>query len=109
MGTAWVAALVGAWLVISPFALHLSSNTAATVTNIAIGIALIVFTLASAKNELFRGMLIMLAGGMYTSAFLIVTPNKAFLWTNLLLGIVVILGTVASSSPYPDNYSSAQK
>lgn len=109
LGAAWIVALVGAWMVISPFALHVSSNSTATIINIALGIALILFTLVSAKNVLWRGMLIILAGGMYTAAFMVVTPHGAYLWNNLLLGVVVIMATVVSSSPYPDNYVPEQK
>ena len=109
MGTAWVVVLVGAWMVISPFALHFSNTTAGMVNNIAVGIALIVVTLASAKSDLLRGFLIMLAGWMYTSSVMIVVPGGVFLWNNLLLGVVVIVCAVASSSPYPDNYVPAKK
>lgn len=109
LGSAWIAALVGAWLVISPFVLHFSSNRAATIANILLGVGLIICTLLGAKNDLFRGLLIMLAGGMYTCAFMIVVHEKAYLWTNLLLGILVIVAAVMSSTPYPDNYVPSRK
>jgi len=109
MGSGWVVALVGAWMIISPFALHFSSTKPGMINNILLGIALILVTLGSTKSDLLRGFLIMLAGWMYTSSVMIVVPGGIFLWNNLLLGIVVIVCAVASSTPYPDGYVPPQK
>ncbi len=105
LGIGWIDALIGVWLVLSPFVLGFSHNTAGTANNICVGIALILFTVGASKNSLFKALIILAGSGwVYTSGF-ILGVSGPFLYGNLIVAILVIFITVASESPYPENVS----
>ena len=105
LGTGWLVLPIGAWMIISPFALGFAHNTAGLANNIAVGAALVVLTLGSRINGLLRGLIVLIASWMYASAFLLDVSPGSFLWNNLLLALVIIVASVASETPYPENYS----
>jgi hypothetical protein len=104
LGTAWLVLLVGAWLVISPFALGFAHYTAGIANNIAVGLALILLTLGSTRNGLLRAAMVLMGAWMWASAFILGVPREKYMWNNLILAFVVILSAVASETPYPPNY-----
>lgn len=103
LGTAWLDVLIGIWLMCTPFVLGFANNAAGLANNICSGVVIIVLTFASAVNGLFRALLILMGGWLYTSGF-ILGVSGPFQWNNLLLAMLTIVATVASEDPYPDNY-----
>jgi hypothetical protein len=109
LGVAWAELLYGAWLVISPFALGFSHDTAGTANNIAVGVALILLTLGSTRNGLLRAAIALMGAWLYASAFILSVPWESYLWNNLFLAVLVLVTAVASETPYPPNYRPDQK
>jgi hypothetical protein len=108
LGLGWVAAIAGAWLVASPFVLGFAHTTVGVANNVAVGIVLILLTIGSSKNGLLRALLIVMGGWLFASSVILPVPFGSYLWNNLILAFVVIFATVASETPYPDNYRISQ-
>lgn len=105
LGLGWAALVLGAWLIISPFALGFAKESAGISNNIATGIVVILVTLAGSRNGLLRGLLVLLGGWLYISAFSLPVSNGRFLWNDLIVGFLIIISAVASEKPYPPGYS----
>lgn len=103
LGIGWTVLVIGAWLVISPFALGFTHDLAGIANNIAVGLALILLTIGSTRNGLLRALIALLGAWLYASAFILPVSQKAYLWNNLILAFLVIISIVASETPYPDN------
>jgi hypothetical protein len=101
LGLGWTDALIGLWLVLSPFLLHFANNIAGVANNLCVGIALILLTLGSVRLELLKALIGLMGAWLYASAFILGVPQKAFLWNNLILAFLVVLFAVAGESPYP--------
>lgn len=108
LGLGWVAAIAGAWLVASPFVLGFAHTTVGVANNVVVGIVLILLTIGSSKNGLLRALLIVMGGWLFASSVILPVPFGSYLWNNLILAFVVIFATVASETPYPDNYRISQ-
>jgi hypothetical protein len=108
LGSAWLVLLIGAWMIISPFVIGFSHDLAGTANNIAVGIALILLTLASTMNGLLRAAIALLGAWMYASAFILSVPSETYLWNNLILAVLTIVSAIASETPYPNNRPPAQ-
>jgi hypothetical protein len=104
LGLGWAVLVLGAWLIISPFALGFAHSLAGTANNIAVGAALVGLTLGSTRNGLLRALLVLLGGWTYASGFILEVPEGIFLWNNLLAAVLIIAGSVASETPYPPDY-----
>lgn len=94
----WVTALLGAWVVISPFVLGFAHYTAGISNNVAVGIAIILLALAGMKNGLLKSLNVLMGAWMYASAFILSVPSKAYLWNNLILAAAVVISAVASEA-----------
>jgi hypothetical protein len=105
LGLGWSELVFGAWLVISPFALGFTYNIAGTVNNIAVGLAIILLTVASTRNGLFRALIVLLGAWVYASGFILDLSKGIFIANNLVLAVLIIAAAVASESPYPENHS----
>jgi hypothetical protein len=97
-GLGFITTLLGAWMVISPFALGFAHDSAGIANNVAVGIAIIFLSLAGRKNGLLRALNVMIAAWLYASAFILGVPHKAFLWNNLILAVAVVLSAVISEA-----------
>jgi hypothetical protein len=103
LGLGWAVLVLGAWLIISPFALGFVHYASGTANNIAVGLAVAVLTLGSTRNGLLRALLVLLGGWTYASGFILEVPKGIFLWNNLLVALLIIAGSVASETPYPSD------
>lgn len=98
MGLGWITVLLGAWLVISPFVLGFANDTKGLANNVAVGLAIILLSLAGKKNGLLRAMNVVMAGWLYASSVILFVPHHAFLWNNLILAFVVAIGGVVGEA-----------
>lgn len=106
LGLGWGGVLCGAWLVISPFVLGFAGEKLGLINNIVSGILLILFTLASSRNGLMRIFIVLLAGWLYATAFgwAAAVGKDAYMWNDLITGVVALMFCVASETPYPAGY-----
>lgn len=105
MGTSWINVFVGIWLIISPFAMGFSRYPQGLINNIAVGIALVILTFASARFGLLKALIVVIGAWMYASSLTLDVPLARYLWNNLILAAVVIVANVASEAPWQDDYS----
>lgn len=98
LGAGWVTVLLGAWLVISPFVLGFAHVTAGIANNIAVGIAVILLSIAGVKQGLFRAMIVLIGAWLYASAIILMVPVHAYLWNNFILAGVVVLSAVVTEA-----------
>lgn len=94
----WICVLLGAWMVISPFALGFSHAPAGISNNVLVGLAIIVCSFAGVKHGLLRASIVLLGAWMYASAFILYVPARSFLWNNLILAAAVLLAGVATEA-----------
>src|SRR5579859_5098322 len=81
----------GIWVVISPFVLGFSQKIAVKWSNIAVGIALILVSLAGEwGDEILEGLVVVLGAWLFESAFVFGFPTGAFLANNVIMAFVVI-------------------
>lgn len=79
------------WVAVSPFVLGFSQNFSATCSNIAVGIALLLVTLAATwKDQAFEGLVVPLAIWLFVSPFLLGFSSAAFLANNIIMAFVAI-------------------
>lgn len=97
-GLGWITALLGAWIILSPFVLGFAHFPAGVSNNVAVGIAIILLALAGMKNGLLRSMNVLMGAWMYASAFILAVPSKAYLWNNLILAGAVVISAVVSEA-----------
>ena len=98
----WVNAVLGIWLVFSPFALRFSRDPAALWNNICLGVAIITLALISGKGTgALRGLTMVLGAWAFFSPFVLGFPHTAFLWNNIGTGFLVIAGAAISEGLHP--------
>lgn len=108
IGPALVNILVGVWLVCSPFVLGFTRNATATWNNIAVGIALILITLAGEWWDMALGPLVVpLSMWLFLSPFILGISTTPFLANNVSIAFVAIAAGAISdglrSPDVPDN------
>lgn len=106
LGLGWAGVVFGGWLVISPFVLGFASSKVGMLNNIVSGILLILFTLASSRNGLMRIFTVLLCGWLYATAFAWASTvaKDAYMWNDLIVGVLALMSCVASETPYPPGY-----
>ena len=111
LGLGWADVLFGGWLIISPFVLGFAGEKVGLVNNIVSGILLILFTLASSRNGLMRIFIVLLCGWLYASSFgwASTVGKDAYLWNDLITGVLALMFCVASETPYPPDYARSDK
>jgi hypothetical protein len=83
--------LLGIWVALSPFVLGFSQNVAGKWSNIAVGIALVLVSLASIwGDEAFEGLVVPLGIWLFASPFVLGFSHWQFLANNVSLAFVVI-------------------
>lgn len=98
----WANVLMGLWIVVSPFVLHFSWNTAAMWNNIAVGAAITLLAVANAVlGEVMAGGLVLLATWLFFSPFVLHFAYIAFPGNNVLMAFAVIAGAAASEGLRP--------
>lgn len=91
VGPGFVNILVGIWLVCSPFVLGFSRNAAAMWSNIGVGIAVILITVAGQwRDGAFEALVVPIAIWLFASPFILGVSTTSFLANNVSLAFVVI-------------------
>lgn len=103
-GAIWINVLFGAWVVASPFALDFAGNLAVRWNNLAIGIAVIILTLANARGfGLLRGVAVLMGAWLFMSPFVLGFSKTVVSWNNLVMGLLILIGTVLTEAMRPTN------
>ena len=83
--------IFASWVAVSPIVLGFSQNFAATWSNVAVGIALLLVTIAAKwKDQAFEGLVVPLGIWLFVSPFLLGFSSAAFLANNIIMAFVVI-------------------
>lgn len=94
--------VLGIWLVLSPFVLTFSHNTAARWNNIAVGIALVLVALAAQwENEALQGLAVPLAIWLFASPFVLGIYTAAFLANNVTMAFIVVAAAAINDGLRP--------
>lgn len=98
--------ILGLWVAVSPFVLGFSQNTAGKWSNVAVGIALVLVSLASTwGNEAFEGLVVPLGTWLFASPFVLGFWNWAFLANNVSLAFIVIAaGAISDGLRSPETH-----
>jgi len=96
--------VLGIWVAVSPFVLGFSQNIAGKWSNIAVGIALVLVSLASTwGNEAFEGLVVPLGIWLFASPFVLGFWKWVFLANNVSLAFVVIAaGAISDGLRLPE-------
>jgi hypothetical protein len=94
---AWWDVIFGVWLLVSPFVLGFSRNTALTWNNVMVGALVAVLSLAS-RSEPVKGLLVLLGAWLFASVFVLGFVRLAPLWNNLVVAFLVIVGALFSEA-----------
>lgn len=91
--------ILGIWLIISPFVLGFSHHLAATCSNIAVGIALVLVELAAEwRGSALQALVVPLGVWLFASPFVLGFPRATFLANNLSMAFVTIaVGAIRES------------
>ena len=92
-GASLINALLGIWVIISPWVLGFSRLHSATWNNVATGGAVLLLTLNCSGITRITSVLNLLLGGwLFASPFvLIFTGHRVAFWNNRILGIVIVV------------------
>lgn len=105
VGADWVNVLFGAWVIVSPFALGFAGNLPVRWDNVAVGAAVVFLALAGARMRavrgLVRGLMVLLGGWLLVSPFYFGNSKPIISWNNVVMGILIIIGTVLAESERP--------
>ena len=92
----------GIWVAVSPFVLGFSQNIAGRWSNIAVGIALVLVSLAGGwADEAFEGLVVPLGAWLFASPFVLGFWNWAFPTNNISMAFVVIAAGAISDALRP--------
>lgn len=93
------------WVAVSPFVLGFSRNFAATCSNIAVGIALLLVTIGARwKDQAFEELVVPLGIWIFLSPFVLGFSAAAFLANNVIMAFIVITaGAMSEGLSDPDN------
>lgn len=96
MGPELANLILGLWVIVSPFILGFQ-NPVARWSNIAVGVALVVVTLAAQRiDEALEGLVVVLAIWLFLSPFLLGFSTTAFLANNVIMAFVVVTAGASS-------------
>ena len=99
LGAELINILLGIWVAISPFVLGFSRNTAVMLGNIAVGIALVLVSLAGAfVDEAFEGLVMPLGTWLFISAFVFGFWTLALPVNNVAMAFIVIAAGAISDA-----------
>jgi len=102
VGPAWVNVAFGLWVIVSPFLLSFSRNSAAVWNNLAVGVALVLLALASGRGGgAIRGLSVPLGAWLFASPFVLGFRTAAFLWNNVIVAFAVIAGAAIAEGLRP--------
>lgn len=91
-GANWVNVLLGAWIIISPFVLGFSNQTAITWNNVATGAAIFLLALSRSGRNYGASVLVVLLGiWMIVSPFVLRASGPIPIRENVILGILVAI------------------
>src|SRR5579871_1840311 len=108
VGADWVNVLFGAWVVASPFALGFADNLPVRWDNVAVGAAVVLLAFAAPKRPLARGLMVLLGGWLLVSPFYFGYSKPIVSWNNVVMGILIIIGTVLAESMRPTESGSLE-
>lgn len=92
LGANWVNAILGIWVIISPFVLGFSRNQTAMWNNVATGGAVLLVALGRAGMGVAPSILNVLLGGwLIASPFVLGFTRQLIFWNNIILGIVIAI------------------
>jgi formate hydrogenlyase subunit 4 len=100
-GMSWVNVLLGIWVIISPFVVQFTHQTAAMWNNVIIGIIIALLALIRTSTPRQIGWSwanVILGIWMIISPFALGTMTTAILWNNIILGIVIAIIASANAS-----------
>ena len=105
-GISWVNILLGAWVIISPFALGFAGHVSAMWNNVATGGAIIVLAAIRASTAQQPGWSwsnVILGIWLIISPFALVFGMPVAMWNNVIVGIIVTIVALANASVTPAN------
>ena len=91
VGTKWINALLGIWVIISPFVLGFSRNQAAMWNNVATGGAVLLVALGRAGTRAPAILNVLLGGWLIASPFVLGFLRPVIFWNNRILGIAIVI------------------
>jgi hypothetical protein len=106
----WVNVLFGAWVAASPFALGFAGNLAVRWNNLAVGIAVVILTLANTRGfGLLRGVVVLLGAWLFMSPFVFGFSKALVSWNDLIMGLLILIGAVFLEAMRPTNAPAAEQ
>lgn len=95
----WVNVILGIWIVISPFVLGFSNQTALMWNNVATGCAIFLLALGrSGTRHVPPGLIVLLGLWMIISPFVLKASRQVPMLNNIVLGIIVALVALGRGS-----------
>jgi hypothetical protein len=101
LGADWVNVLFGAWVIASPFVLGFAGNLPIRWDNVAVGGTVVLLAFAAGRMSAVRGLMVLLGGWLLTSPFYFGYTMAIVSWNNIVMGILIIIGTVLAESMRP--------
>jgi hypothetical protein len=86
--------LLGIWVIVSPFVLHIKCPSAVMWNNIAVGIAVLLLVLfGNLKQGVIQALIIPVATWLFASSVILDFSGLAFLWSNVLSTFAMVAAT----------------
>jgi hypothetical protein len=101
MGADWVNVLFGAWVIAAPFVWGFADDLPLRWDNIAVGVAVVLLAFAAGRMPLVRGLMVLLGGWLLISPFYFGYSKPIVSWNNVIMGLLIIFGTVLAESMRP--------
>lgn len=103
-GAIWINILFGIWVAASPFRLGFARNHPICWNNVAVGVAVIILNLANKRGfGLIRALLVLLGAWLFISPFVLGVSKTIISWNNLVMGLLIIIGSVLTEAMRPTN------
>jgi len=97
MGPNWINALLGIWVIISPFVLGFNRNESAMWNNVATGAAVLLVAIGRTGTSVAASILNLLLGGwLIASPFVLGFSRQVIFWNNRILGIVILISALVA-------------
>lgn len=98
VGANWINALLGLWVIISPFVLGFTRNQAAMWNNVATGGAVLLLALGRGGTSGVAVRNLLLGGWLIASPFVLGFLQQVIFWNNIILGIVIVICAILLST-----------
>jgi SPW repeat len=97
-GAGWANTLLGIWVVLSPFVLGYGRSHAAMWSNVAVGLVIILLSLASQSGHetLVQAVIVPLGVWLFISAFVLRFSSVPLFWNNVVMSFLIIAGVLVT-------------